>query len=108
MTNAEFKSLLKKVFNTHMFMNKRDYHTINELMHCLRYDERMLEFNFNISVLKSNGECYCISTIDTFVDINTLGVWFDDDKVEYEHEVVDDNGYLFYFDNIAIYEKEEK
>lgn len=108
MTNAEFKSLLKKVFNTHMFMSKRDHHTINELMHCLRYDERMLEFNFNISVIKANGECYCIPAIEAFVDINTLGVWFDDDKVEYEHECMDNNGFLFYFDNITIYEREEK
>lgn len=108
MTNAEFKNLLKAVFNTHMFISKRDHHTINELMHCLRYDERMLEFNFNISVLKANGECYCIPAIEAFVDINTLSVWFDDDKVEFEHEVFDNDGVLFYFDNITIYEREEK
>jgi hypothetical protein len=108
MTNEEFKILLKEVFKTYTLMNKRDYHTINELMHCLRYDKRMLGFNFNISVIKANGEYCCIPAIDAFVDINTLGVWFDDDKVEYEHEYVDNNGFLFYFDNITIYEREEK
>ena len=56
MTNAEFQTLLKEVFDTHMFMSKRDHHTINELMHCLRYDARMKEFNFNIRVEKHRFE----------------------------------------------------
>jgi hypothetical protein len=106
MNEKEFKALLSKVFNTHMFMSKRDHHTINELLHCLRYDERLKEFNFNITVLKANDECYCIPSVDAFVNIDTLSIWFDDDKLEYEHEYVDDNGYLFYFDNITVYEKE--
>lgn len=108
MTNAEFKTLIKEVFNTHTLMSKRNHHTINELMHCLRYDEKMKEFNFNISVCKTNGECCCIPAIDAFIDIKTLSIWFNDDEIEYEHEVVDDNGYLFYFDCITIYEREEK
>ena len=108
MNNEEFKTLLKEAFNTHMLMSKREYHTINELLHCLRYDEKFKELNINISIEKANGEWWAIPTIDAFVDIGTLGIWFDDDKVEFEHEVIDDGGYLFYCDNITIYEREEK
>ena len=108
MTNAEFKNLLKEAFNTHTLMKGRDYHTVNELMYCLRYDERFKELNINISIEMTEGEWWAIPTIDSFVNINTLGIWFDDDKVEFEHEVIDDNGYLFYCDNLTIYEREEK
>ncbi len=108
MTNKEFRTLLSEVFKAHMFMKDRDCHTVNELLHCLRYDERLKEFNFNITVLTANDECHCIPAIDAFVDINTLSVWFDDDGVEYEHDFVDDNGYLFYFDNITVYEKKKE
>lgn len=105
MNNIEFKILLKEVFNKHAVMRGRDQHTINELLHCLRYNPAFVEMNFNISIVKTNGEWWSIPTIDSFVDINTLGIWFDDDKIEYEHELIDDNGFLFYFDNITIYEK---
>lgn len=108
MTNKEFRELLGEVFNTHMLMKGRNYHTINELLHCLRYDERLKEFNFNITVLTANDECHCIPAIDAFVDIKTLSVWFDDNSIEYEHDYVDDNGFLFYFDNITVYEKNKE
>ena len=108
MNNEEFKSLLNEVFNTHMFMQDRDYHTINELMHCLRYDDRFKDFNFNISVITKNDEWWSIPTIDTFITLDTLGIWFDDDKIEYEQETMDNGGYLFTWDCITIYEREEK
>ena len=69
---------------------------------------RFKEFHFNISIVTKDDNWWCIPTIDSFVDTETLGIWFDDDKIEYEHEVVDDGGYLFYYDCITIYEKEDK
>ena len=108
MTEKEFVALLKEVFHTHMFTKSRDYHTVNELLYVLRSDVRLEEFNFNINVIKADGECYCIPGIDAFVNIDTLAIWFDDDSVEYEHDYVDDNGYLFYFDNITVYEKKKE
>ena len=109
MTNAEFKILLKEVFNTHSLMNGRNYHTINELMHCLRYDTRLWDLDINISVIKANGEYCCIPAIDAFIDINTLSIWFDDDTVEYETEEIfgieEDTRTI---DCITIYEREEK
>ena len=109
MTNEEFKTLLKEVFNTHLFMDKRDHHTINELLYCLRNDARFKDFNFNISIIKADGEWWTIPTIDSFVNIDMLSVWFDDDKIEYEaEEVWCDYENTMIFDCIAIYEREEK
>lgn len=107
MTNAEFKTLIKEVFSTHMFMNKRDYHTVNELLYCLRYDSRFKNFNFNISIVDAKGEWWAIPTIDSFVHLNLLGVWFDDDKIEYEQEEIwCDCENAMTFDCITIYERE--
>ena len=104
MTEKEFKELLKEVFDSHTVMKNKDHHTVNELLHCLRYDEKMKEFNFNINVIRSNGDCISIPSIDAFVNLGTLSVWFADDSIEYEHDYVDDNGYLFYFDCLTITE----
>ena len=107
MTNNYFKELLSEAFNTHMFMNKRNHHTVNELLYCLRSDARFKDMNLNISIAKANGEWWAIPTIESFVDINTLGIWFDDDKVEYEcEEVWYDCEDKMTFDCITIYEKE--
>ena len=106
MTNTEFKKLLTEVFKSHMGMKDRNYHTVNELLHCMRYDERLKDFNFNISVITANDEYHCIPSIDAFVNIGLLNVWFDDESIEYEHEFVDDRGFLFYFDCVTIRERE--
>ena len=108
MNEQEFKALLKEVFQSHALMKDRNYHTVNELLHCLRYDEKLKEFNFNITVMTANDECLCIPAIDAFVNIDTLAVWFDDDNIEYEHDYVDDRGFLFYFDSITVYEKKRE
>lgn len=109
MTNAEFKKALKEVFNTHMFMDERDQHTVNELLHCLRYEGKFSDLNINISIHRTNGEFWSIPTIDTFVNIDTLGVWFDDETVEYEvEEIHGEEGQVLTFDCITIYEIEEK
>lgn len=113
MTTIELRKLLTETFDGHMFMKDRDYHTVNELLHVLRYDEKLnvLE-RVNISVIKSDGECVCIPCLDAFVDIKTLSVWFEDIAVELEtDEFVDDSfedciGELLRFDNITVYERE--
>lgn len=109
MTNVEFQNLLKKVFNKHLTMNKRDYHTVNELLHCLRFDEEFKGMNVNISIVKANDEYYCIPSLTAFVDINTLGIWFDDNTIEYEMEPIFGFGEeQETIDFITVYEKKEK
>lgn len=104
MTNETFKTLLGEVFQTHMFMSKRNHHTVNELLYCLRNDVRFKDMNLNISIVTANGNWLAISTIDAFVDIGTLGIWFDDDTIEYELEECGEEK----FDCITIYEREVK
>ena len=113
MTNAEFKKLLEEVFESHTLMRGRDYHTVNELLHMLRYDEKLSVLErVNLSVITLDGQCVCIPCLDAFVDIKTLGVWFEDIAVELEtDEFVDDSfedslGEILRFDNITVYERE--
>lgn len=103
MTNAEFKTKLTEAFNTHMFMNKRDRHTINELIYVLNHDNAFKDKDYNISICKKNGEWWCIPTLDAFVSIPTLSVWFDDERVEFE---VEECGVEKY-NCITVYESEE-
>lgn len=106
MTNVEFKTLLKEVFNTHMFMDQRNYHSINELLHVLRYDERMQVLQgVNLSVRKLDGEWTCITCLEAFVDLATLSVWFDDNSVEFDTDEFEFEGNPMKFDNITVYEK---
>jgi hypothetical protein len=115
MTNAEFRKLLTETFDDHVFMKDRDYHTVNELLHVLRYDEKLSGLQrVNISVLTLDDQCVCIPCLDAFVDIKTLGVWFEDIAVEFEtDEFIDDSfedcvGEVLRFDNITVYEREVK
>ena len=103
MTQNQFKENLKKAFNVHMFMNKRDNHTVNELMYILRYDNAFKDMEFNISISKFNGEWWTIPCMDTFVSIPILSVWFNDDEVEFEIEEYDEEKY----NCITVYESEE-
>lgn len=112
MTNVELRKLLTETFDGHMFMKDRDYHTVNELLHVLRYDEKMSVLErVNISVLTLEGECVCIPCLDAFVDIKTLGVWFEDAAVELETDEFEDDsfedsmGEILRFDNITVYER---
>ena len=109
MTNVEFKKLLKNVFNAHILMKDRDYHTVNELLHVLRYDSGLdcLQ-GVNISVVKTDGGCMCIPCLDAFVNVKTLGIWFEDDSVEFDSDEFEDDGKLMRFDNITVYESEEE
>ena len=105
MTNEKFRELLQKVFAKHMFMKDRNYHSINELLYCMRDDLELYDYNFNISIQRTNGEFVCIPTIHAFVNLDTLGIWFNDDEVEYEKEDVDCGDASVTFDCITIYEK---
>lgn len=106
MTNAEFKALLKEVFEGHMFMKDRDYHTVNELLHVLRYDDKLKDLQgVNVTVL--TDKCICIPCLDAFVDIKTLGVWFEDASIEFESDECEYEGRAMRFDNITVHEREE-
>ena len=108
MTNVEFKTLLKEVFNNTFLMNGRDHHTVNELLYVLRYDERLKCLKgVNISVITAE-DCICITCLEAFVNLKTLGVWFDDDSVEFESDEFECEGEQKRFDNITVYEREVK
>jgi hypothetical protein len=104
MTNAEFRITLTKAFNTHMFMDKRDRHTVNELLYILRHHNEFGRKDYNISICKLNGEWSCIPTLDAFVSIPYLSVWFEDERVEFEVEEFGEEK----FNCITVYESEEK
>ena len=108
MTNVEFKKLLEEVFESHALMKGRDYHTVNELLHVLRYDDRLREMErVSVNVIKSDGSCLCITCLEAFVDVKSLGIWFEDIAVEFEiDEFPDDDGEMLTFRTVVVYEKE--
>ena len=108
MTNVEFKALLNEVFeNTHL-MNGRNHHTVNELLHVLRYNEKLKRLKgVNITV-NTAEKCISITCLEAFVNLETLGVWFDDDSVEFESDEFEYDGEQMRYDNITVYEREVK
>lgn len=102
MTSAEFKTKLIKSFKTHMFMRDRDKHTVNELLHILLHHDAFKDMDFNISIIKLDGGCYCIPTLDAFVPTEARAMWFEDAKVEFEVEECGEEK----FNCITIYESE--
>lgn len=107
MTNVEFKTLLKEVFEGHCLMKGRDHHTVNELLHVLRYEDKLKCLHgVNISVSKADNQWTCISCLEAFVDLKTLGIWFDDDAIEFETDAFEYDGEQMRFDNITVYERE--
>lgn len=103
MTNTEFKATLTEAFNMHLFMNERTKRTVNELLYVLRRHAGFGGKDYNISICKKNGNWWSIPTLDAFVSIPTLSLWFDVDKVEFE---IEDWGKEKY-NCITIYESEE-
>lgn len=93
MTNTEFKTELAKAFKTHMFMQDRDCHTVNELLYVLENHSGFGKEDFNIAIRKLDGAWCCIPTLEAFVDIHCRGIWFNDAKVEFETEKVDEEIY---------------
>ena len=105
MTNAEFKEKLTEAFKTHMFMRDRDYHTVNELLYILKHDVTLNYLgDYNISICKKDNGWWCIPSLDSFVSISYLSVWFNDADVELEVEECGKERY----NCITIYEREEK
>lgn len=107
MTNAEFNKLLGEVFDSNTLMKGRDYHTVNELLHMLRYDDKLRDLErVNINIIKADGNCLCIPHLEAFVDVKSLGVWFEDISVEFEIEEFEVDDEMLKFSNITVYERE--
>ena len=104
MTNAEFKTKLTEAFKTHIFMNERDYHSVNELLYVLEHHSGFNGEDFNISIKTSDGHWWSIPGLDVFVDIHTRGRWFHDSEVEFEIEECGEEKY----NCITIYEYERE
>jgi hypothetical protein len=104
MTQTEFKTKLAEVFKTHMFMQDRDYHSVNELLYVLEHDSRFNKENLSISICTLQNKWWCIPCLDAFVDVKTRGVWFNDADVEFEVEECGEEKY----NCITVYEREEK
>ena len=103
MTNAEFKMKLKKALQSHMLMRDRCRHTINELLYILEHDEAFKGKDYNISIIKIDGGCFCISSLEAFVSTKARGTWFNDNDIEFEVEEFGKEKY----NCITIYESEE-
>lgn len=103
MTNVEFRETLKGVFNTHSLMRNREIHTVNELLYILRYSDAFKGNDYNISISKKDGGWASIPSLDTFVPISYLSIWFEDKKVEFENEEC----FGEIYNCITIYESEE-
>ena len=102
MNNMEFKTKLTEAFKTHMFMQTRNYHTVNELLYVLEHDSIFNGEDFNISICLIDERWLCISCLDAFVDVRTRGVWFDDIEIEFEVEECGAEKY----NCITVYERE--
>lgn len=101
MTNTEFKTKLAEAFKTHMFIQDRDYHTVNELLYVLEHDVRFGKEDFNISIKTIDDNWWSIPTLEAFVDVKTRGIWFNDSNVEFKIEECDGAKY----NCITVYEK---
>ena len=99
--STEFKTKLAEAFKTHMFIDDRDYHTVNELLYVLEHDERFGGKDFNISIKSADNQWWSIPTLEAFVNVETRGVWFNDSDVEFEIEECDG----MKFNCITVYEK---
>lgn len=105
MNNTEFKTKLTEAFKTHMFMQDRDHHTVNELLYVLERDSRFDKEDFNISICKLDNSWMCIPCLDVFVDIKTRSIWFNDADVEFEIEEFEFDGTTIKNNCITVYER---
>jgi hypothetical protein len=48
----------------------------------------------------------CIPHLEAFVDVKSLGVWFEDISVEFEIEEFEVDDEMLKFSNITVYERE--
>lgn len=95
MKDVNLKVLIKQAFDNHILMRSRNKHTINELLYVLAHDKTLNKYNCNITVNTLKNEWFHICGIDVFVDINTRGIWFNDDEICIDVEEV--NGTNEYF-----------
>ena len=107
MTNNEFKEKLANVFKTHLFMQDRDYHTVNELLYVLEHDSRFNGDDFNVSIQTLKNSWVSIPGLDAFVDIKTRGVWFNDEDVEFEVDEFEFDGNVIKVNCITVHERSE-
>ena len=84
-------------------MNKRTKHTVNELLYVLRHHAEFGHEDYNISIHKRNGEWWTIPTLDSFVSIPCLSIWFEEEFVEFEVEECGEEKY----NCITIHESKE-
>ena len=105
MTNDEFKAKLKEAFDIHMFVDKRDMHTVNELLYVLWYHSGFNKEDFNISIQTLDNNWWSIPCLSAFVNVKLRGIWFKDADVEFEIEEFGEEKY----NCITVYEckKEE-
>ena len=85
----EFQEKVKQAFKTHMFMQDRDHHTINELLYVLEHDTRFNKKDFNISIKMIDNSWISIPTIKAFINVQTRSIWFNDSEIEFEVEECD-------------------
>lgn len=97
----DFKKELNKTFKTHMFMNDRERHTVNELLYVLEHDSKFGKEDFNISIKTIDNNWWSIPTLDAFVDVKTRGIWFNDADIEFEVEECGEEK----FNCITVYEE---
>jgi hypothetical protein len=67
-----------------MFTKGREQHTVNELLHVLKHDNRFNGEDFNISIKTLANEWWSIPCLDAFVTTHIRGMWFNDSEVEFE------------------------
>ena len=104
MTNIEFKTKLTEAFKTHTFMGIRSRHTVNELLYMLGHHSGFNGEDFNISIKTLEGSWWSIPSLDTFVNINTRSIWFNDAETEFEIEECGEEK----FNCIIVYECERE
>ena len=104
MTQTEFRTKLTEAFKTHMFMEDRNYHTVNELLYVLEHDSRFDNADFNISIRTLGRYWTSIPCLDAFVPVKIREKWFNDADIEFEVEEFGEEQY----NCITIYEIHEK
>lgn len=100
MNTNEFRTLIHETFENHTFSNDRTWHTVNELLYILEHDNRLKDFNFNISI-ESERRWYTIPALPCFVSNKLRAVEFYDNELEFEDEEWDGTHYH----NITIHDK---
>lgn len=94
MIETAFKRMLTEGFQTHMFMNNKNNHSVNELLYVLQNHIDFNEEDFNISIQYEDDTWGpCIPTLKAFINVQTRGITFEDNNIEFEVEIVDDQFY---------------